>query len=869
MSTGEVKPDGAGFDTAERPARRAVVPVTTGWRTGAVEASRRRLVVGTVLVLFAAVGAIAGLLLLVRRPVEPLFVSIPIGEYADPAWPVNPWADQDADLLVPRFAGHGPEPGGLKAFSYQQSDRLRALLAWVAGKSDAGADLPADRHRPLILHVTALAAVRDGRVYLLAGDARPEEPPSPTGGWMDVSEVLSALNAWPARHKLLILDLAHPAADPFGGHLRDDAAARLDDLLRAKPPEFPVLTSCGPGERSLPADAARSSAFALYLADGLGGAADGYGPSATRDGDVSVREVAAFAAARVDRWARTTHGRRQVPTLYGSGDFVLARRPQWHGPPPEPPATYPDWLRDAWGEAAGRGPGVPTARLKAGLLLAEECWRHPGPARRAEDVWAVTRDEFAAARVAAPPPAIDWTKLDGVADRLAVARLGKPTPSPELTKALDGFLVAKPEQAAEAEKAWAAAARPAPDAAVQVVWALARDTDRPTVEMVSRWATAASVANPVKPFAETRLLVSLAERGSFRRQKLATFPSLAVAALIRAEDDLGTITALGPDGFPAGREHLTAALSDYRTGRDLLFAADSGEKVATTLATLDRARARFALARSQVERTRDARRALDAAALALGDTLPGMIEFGRPAPDAWNALADTAARVASVEPTAADPQDVAALPKLTAAVRFDLDAKEYAAIAGRGRRPDPANGDRLRAFLSVSAVNGPARQQAWNTLLIDSAALHAAVREKDDADDADRVLTAVPVPTVGADSEMDRALRRAEASVRLLRLAGSPVAGRASELLRAARGGDRTGWDRLGAHFQTAWLNELPTAARSPTPAAERTQRAVTPALARYRAWSGRFPTPPHNDLHAYQEWAAQLARPVVQGGAP
>ena len=85
MSTGEVKPDGAGFDTAERPARRAVVPVTTGWRTGAVEASRRRLVVGTVLVLFAAIGAIAGLLLLVRRPVEPLFISIPIGEYADPA----------------------------------------------------------------------------------------------------------------------------------------------------------------------------------------------------------------------------------------------------------------------------------------------------------------------------------------------------------------------------------------------------------------------------------------------------------------------------------------------------------------------------------------------------------------------------------------------------------------------------------------------------------------------------------------------------------------------------------------------------------------------------------------------------------------
>ncbi len=852
---------------------------TAGWRDGAAEPSRRQLVAAAVLMLFCVAGAFVGLLLLIRPPTEPLFVSVPIGEYADPGWPVNPWADQDAELLAARFHRPGREPDGVKAFSYQQADRLRALLDWVAGRSSVGTDLPThERHRPLILHVSALAACREGRVYLLAGNARHDDLTPPPGskdlslmnGWVDIRDVLTAVDAWPIRHKFLILDLAHPTADPFGGQLLDDVATRLDAILQETPPSFPVLTSCGPGERSLPADLERCSAFAFYLAEGLGGAADGYSVSGHHDGEVSIRELAAFTTARVDRWARLTHGRRQIPVLHGptdpTADFVLTRRLQWQPTDPEPAGAYPDWLKDAWAEAhvTARGPGVLTARLKAGLLLTEQRWLHPGPARRAEDVWVVTRDELVApASSSQGSRGEDWTALAQVVDRLAVARLNKPTPPPELVKALDGFLAAKAEQELDAEKSWITVASPAPAAAVQVVWERARETDRPTPEMIARWARLVVLANPVKPFAETRLLSTLADQGSFRRQKLATYPSHAVAALIRAEDEIGQVAALGPEEFPTGRAALAAALPEYRAGREALFSADTSGRIAAAVVSLGRARTNFAAARNQIERTRETRRSLAAAAITLGDTLPGMTESGRPTRDAWVAVAETATRVAGSDPARADAQDLLALTQGTAAIRQDFDPKILATIAGKDRRRDVANVGRLREFLAVTTLPGPARKQAWDALLTDAAGLHSAVRALDAADDADRSQTPTPVSEPGANRELDRGLRRADASVRLLQLAGAPGADQANALLRRIQIGDRTGWDLLGRHLMGSWLKGLPARARSSQNLAtiERILRAIPPELARYQAWSVDFPTPPRDDFRIYKDWAMDLAQ--------
>src|SRR5829696_454835 len=88
------------------------------WRTDTPGAAGNRTVLA-VLSLFALL-AIAGVLIGVfvlwfgAKP-EPRFVSVPVGEYDHPAWPVNPWARQDAD----RLAGCFPDRSAVEFASQQ------------------------------------------------------------------------------------------------------------------------------------------------------------------------------------------------------------------------------------------------------------------------------------------------------------------------------------------------------------------------------------------------------------------------------------------------------------------------------------------------------------------------------------------------------------------------------------------------------------------------------------------------------------------------------------------------------------------------------------------------------------------------------
>src|SRR4029077_19920830 len=117
------------------------------------------------------------------------------------------------------------------------------------------------RHRPVVLHVSALATVRDGAVYILPGHAAPDNPAT----WIKFDDALASFAAGAAPHKLLLLDVARPFAP--------DVAGRLDASLASPPAGVLVLTSCSPGEVALPMDEVQASAFAHYLAEGLTGAA--------------------------------------------------------------------------------------------------------------------------------------------------------------------------------------------------------------------------------------------------------------------------------------------------------------------------------------------------------------------------------------------------------------------------------------------------------------------------------------------------------------------------------------------------------------------------------------------------------------------
>ncbi len=818
------------------------------------------------LVFLSVVGGLAaGLLALPRTPVEPVFVSVPVGELDDPAWPSNPWADRDADLLVPQFAGRS-----VKAFGFQQSDRLRTLLSWVADRGAGGATgLPARGRSPLVLHLTALAVVRGGEVFVLPGDAAPGAP----GTWVNVKDVIRAVADGPGVRSLLLLDLAHPVADPFGGILSDDVSEVLARVLEEAP--VPVLTACGPGEPSLPADAAGASAFAWCLAEGLSGAADGAGDPNGPDGSITATELVRFTQERVGRWARVAHGRQQTPTRYGptgrAADFVLVRRIA--GPPAASPVVrpYPDWLRDAWHErelardgAVARREPLALAQLTADLLRVEELWLRPGPTHRAEEACRDARRRWSEAVARTPPPA-DWSGLPAARARLAVARAGKPDPPPELAKALTALLVARPEQAAEAERAWVTAANPQPVAAVNLVWRLAADTVRPSAEMVERWALAAGAADPVSQLAETGVLRTLAARGTFRRQRLAEYPAAAVAALVRAEDELGRAVALGPDAFDVARERFVSAAADRRAGADLLFAAGTADQVATATARLERAAEGFRLGRADLERARRARRELEAACLVLGETLPAVTEFDRPGlRSAWFAAADFAERVSAVDSVRADPAEVAGLAAQVARLRGEFGPAVFERLVVAERRAEPEGIDARRRLLAGAGFGSPTRKAAWESVTADAAALHAAALAPDERPFA---------PAPDQERESARAVRRAEASVRLLRLAGARAATDAEAMLRRAQvGGRAEDWAALGDRLRTAWLAELPSQFDG-APAAEQARilRAVTPGLARHRPWATKTARPldTGDGAVAFRAWVETVAAPLVQEERP
>ncbi|HWG44850.1 MAG TPA: carboxypeptidase-like regulatory domain-containing protein, partial [Gemmataceae bacterium] len=105
-----------------------------------------------------------------------------------------------------------------------------------------------------------------------------------------------------------------------------------------------------------------------------------------RDGRVSVRELAAFVRARVDRWATNNRDRRQTPVLLGeAGDWELIALQHGRAKPALPlveSASYPDWLHAAWklrdqwrNDDSWRLAPRTFQRLEATILRAEQRWR--------------------------------------------------------------------------------------------------------------------------------------------------------------------------------------------------------------------------------------------------------------------------------------------------------------------------------------------------------------------------------------------------------------------------------------------------------------------------------------------------------------
>ncbi|MBV9124389.1 MAG: hypothetical protein JO112_13600, partial [Planctomycetes bacterium] len=189
-------------------------------------------------------------------------------------------------------------------------------------------------------------------------------------------------------------------ADSRLGVLANDVPDRLQPILEdavKRDPHLWVLCACSPGQVSLASEDLGQSVFGYYLVQGLNGWADLYNPDHQHNGKVSVRELAEFVAARVDRWAMHNRNVHQTPFLLGpDGDFDLVVLPKGQALKPETlpdsPGPYPDWLRAGWDlrdqwladQTSVFAPRL-FHRLEAVLFRAEQRWRGGIDPKRIQD----------------------------------------------------------------------------------------------------------------------------------------------------------------------------------------------------------------------------------------------------------------------------------------------------------------------------------------------------------------------------------------------------------------------------------------------------------------------------------------------------
>ncbi|MFL5246139.1 MAG: caspase domain-containing protein [Gemmataceae bacterium] len=337
-------------------------------RQGSPRTSRRTQIILLTVVLLALIGMIAGWILWPTPFRAPYFLSIPMTEYTAKQFPVLAFTEQDSDVLLRHF----PEENRKQAFQSQQRDLLvRELSALKARKEEA-----------VIVHFRGHALERGKDVYLIPGDAQPDQPET----WLPLDELLDALDRCPAPHKLLILDVMGPIADARLGLLLDNVAERVQDLLEARPSTgLQVLTACERGQFSLVSEELKQSVLAYYVDQGLGGRADGYGSKGKRDARITVKELFEFVRDHVDRWAVQNRSTRQTPCLLGKGeDFPLAVVESEDIPNADPPEfeLYPQMLSEGW-ELRDQWRKDETFRLapfnfralEANLIWSEERWR--------------------------------------------------------------------------------------------------------------------------------------------------------------------------------------------------------------------------------------------------------------------------------------------------------------------------------------------------------------------------------------------------------------------------------------------------------------------------------------------------------------
>ncbi len=768
------------------------------------------------------------LLLIKPPPAMPYFLSIHIGEHDNRQYPILPFTKHDGELLARHFPKK-PQP------ETKTKELLRKELAGLADKTE-----------PLIFTITALALAREGKIYLIPGDADPADEST----WLDLREVLVAVKECPAEHKLLILELAHPLADARLGVLTDRVAETLEEVVNNEKPPFFVLCPCSAGQYALTSEILQGSVLAYYLDQGLQGNAD-----TKKDLRITVKELFAFLEARVDRWAQQNRALRQKPRLLGNGaDFVVATlNKNTPGEEKRPDLeAYPERLqkgwktRDQWSddEAYVRAPRL-LRKLEANLMRQEKLTR--GGAVQKGDVDSLDEDlarldrqlKNAAARHPVPPRSLALALMqtgakdnpelvDGVLDILGRAK--DATAKKDANAKVEEELLKKlqePKGIDFPQQAWA------------VVEALNR-MPRLKADHLRVSNEALEKLKPKLHFAEivyVQRLIAFADRkdaDAWHGEKMA-----AVLQTVRARENLIALLDRAPGLLAWLAADIDAADKLRQTGEDKLLWkgmsmwADGLEKMLAAKAKYEESLRIFDIlyrGRSQLDRA-------FAELPAYMNLICAWPEFDAQAEQSWIKAAEEADKAQALlimPPTPGGPRDKddPVAPKLDTHGRElerhlkDLD-KMLAKRINRAKKEDKAEAlDQLLCLLDSPLLKAPERAALMARQRELAAKLHEATEKQDQDDNEAGRIAALP----DVRQRDNLGLTRAFMSLALLRLGKFDFKGKKIAIPVVGNSNSRELAD-LETQLQASWSEVLPKQWQTARPGyvADALNRTVSP----------------------------------------
>jgi hypothetical protein len=785
----------------------------TGPAPGSPAAKRKQIFI-LLFCLLALGGAVAAWIYLIEPPHNPYFLPLCVTEYKDRHIPANAQADQDRETLL---AGNYFPQKAANAFASQEK---RLLIQELEGLRQRK---PNDATTVYVSsHVICDGS---GTLFILPGDASIDDPNT----WIRFHDVLEGLKACPSKRKLLVLDVARPIADPRLGVLANDVAARIPEALnKVEDPDRLVLCSCSPGQVSLTSEDVGLSVFGYYFELALSGWADGYNAENRRDGRVSAREVGDFVRLHVDRWAARNRKAQQMPALYGKGDFDLAV-PEHGAIPdarelPEQP-EYPVWLRKGWDQrdqwwADQTFRIAPQAfrRLEASLLRAEQLWRGganteqvqrdlakelsdlDAQAKSARDAEPRIEARSLARAYPTPPKALVPVKEEL---KKILTTLGPPLPGVKPEEAAAALLKARKDFLAKFEK------KPPVDLA-WVIFDTAAQENTPVADRVHFLAELLQEAQPKPLFVETLLLRRLDDLYAVNKATGQAWPEKAVRLALQAAQKGERARACEARALPWVRPLLEAASQKRHDGEALLLSpgfapADAAGRL------LEEALDDIQNVNADADNVQAAYRIRDEAIAQLLGIAPYLMN--RPDPDAryarywgdavsvWQEL-DTllAAPPAGEAPAPAElrkkveqlQQRAAALGGIMQSLIKPFSVGEVQGLLAKVSKletPLPESYAEIDVLLQSTCLRAEDRQGLWEAERKLARRLHedTAKLDKDDRDKDRRPPDVSFDKESAAKREQERAGRRAQVAVDLLRLGGLPSSELEASVFKATR----------------------------------------------------------------------------------